>query len=470
MNATGGVGSPTPSPIRSTGEVTAVEWLAPALNTILLSLRRRRGPLHHHVRTSRLADVGVGAGRRQPMNFQQIDTVLAYLQSIQIPREDCLPEEAAIRTVRAVTCLRRPRPTSRRWRGSPSRTARTRRTAKRCSTSSCRAGPTAAPAATPRAGATATPASPVRARSAGTSPAARPPPSSPTARTMFEFVATGSENGVGYAPRRRAAGACPGSARAHRRAARSDHRVRAEPVMCVPRPRRPSVAIRWEPELRGILIVIIAVVVLCGSIYMIMATNLGARLGFLVALTGLAGWMALMGIIWMIYGIGLKGPEPSWEAVPGRTVLQDTDALYACRRVRLARSRCPRMPPTPRAASSSRLLRGGRVGLARRGGARFGQAASAAADVPRGDRGVRRRRVHRRQRVRHRGRALPEGHREPRLLRVLPQAALRARRGRPAVPTGPSRAGLRRPPRSTRPASTSTSTWSATSGPGGSRR
>jgi len=87
-------------------------------------------------------------------------------------------------------------------------------------------------------------------------------------------------------------------------------------------------AIGWEPELRGILIVIIAVVTLCGSIYLVLGTNLGARLGFLVALTGLAGWMFLMGIIWAVYGIGLRGQEPTWEAVPGRTVLQDTDALY----------------------------------------------------------------------------------------------------------------------------------------------
>ncbi len=87
-------------------------------------------------------------------------------------------------------------------------------------------------------------------------------------------------------------------------------------------------AIGWEPELRGLLTVIIAVVVFCGSVYLILGTNLGARLGFLVSFTGLAGWMMLMGIIWMIYGIGLKGPEPSWEAIPGRTVLQDTDALY----------------------------------------------------------------------------------------------------------------------------------------------
>jgi hypothetical protein len=86
-------------------------------------------------------------------------------------------------------------------------------------------------------------------------------------------------------------------------------------------------AITWEPELRGILIVIIAVGTLCGSIYLILGTNLGARLGFLVALTGLAGWMALMGAMWCVYGIGLKGPEPSWEAIPGRTVIQDSGAL-----------------------------------------------------------------------------------------------------------------------------------------------
>jgi hypothetical protein len=88
-----------------------------------------------------------------------------------------------------------------------------------------------------------------------------------------------------------------------------------------------QLAINWEPELRGILIVIIAVSTLCGSVYLVLGTNLGARLGFLVAFSGLAGWMALMGTIWWIYGIGLKGPEPSWEAIPGKTVIQDSGAL-----------------------------------------------------------------------------------------------------------------------------------------------
>jgi hypothetical protein len=83
----------------------------------------------------------------------------------------------------------------------------------------------------------------------------------------------------------------------------------------------------WMPELRGILTVVIAVFTLMGSVYFIMLTNLGSRLGFLVALSALMGWMFLMGAVWWAYGIGLKGPEPTWEAVTGRTILQDTPAL-----------------------------------------------------------------------------------------------------------------------------------------------
>lgn len=86
-------------------------------------------------------------------------------------------------------------------------------------------------------------------------------------------------------------------------------------------------AIGWEPELRGLLTVIIAVVILMGSIYLIMMTNMGSRLAFLVVLAGLAGWMMLMGLTWWIYGIGLRGPDPTWQPVPGATVLQDTEAL-----------------------------------------------------------------------------------------------------------------------------------------------
>ena len=65
MNATGGQAAYTVTD-GITGEVRAVDWLAPALNTVLLPLRRGRGPLHPHLRAAGLADVGVGAGRRRP--------------------------------------------------------------------------------------------------------------------------------------------------------------------------------------------------------------------------------------------------------------------------------------------------------------------------------------------------------------------------------------------------------------------
>ncbi len=87
-------------------------------------------------------------------------------------------------------------------------------------------------------------------------------------------------------------------------------------------------AINWEPELRGILTVLIGVFVWMGSIYLILGTNIGARLGFIVTLTGLMGWMALMAGIWWMYGIGLKGDVPTWTQVEGRTVIQDVGLLY----------------------------------------------------------------------------------------------------------------------------------------------
>ena len=63
-------------------------------------------------------------------------------------------------------------------------------------------------------------------------------------------------------------------------------------------------AVSWEPELRGYVVVIIAAVVLIGGSYLVVGTNLGARLGFLVVLAGLFGWMAAMGVIWWTYEFG----------------------------------------------------------------------------------------------------------------------------------------------------------------------
>lgn len=71
-------------------------------------------------------------------------------------------------------------------------------------------------------------------------------------------------------------------------------------------------AIAFDPTIRGILVVVVSTTVLLGSIFMILATNSGVRVGFLVATSGFFAWMFLMGSIWVIYGIGLKGRDPAW--------------------------------------------------------------------------------------------------------------------------------------------------------------
>jgi hypothetical protein len=88
-------------------------------------------------------------------------------------------------------------------------------------------------------------------------------------------------------------------------------------------------AVGWSPELRGILVTVIITAVLCGGTYLILGTNLGTRLGFLVTLTAFFGWMATMGAIWWVYGIGLKGRDPSWKPVEPVAVVRDGDLVAA---------------------------------------------------------------------------------------------------------------------------------------------
>ena len=44
------------------------------------------------------------------------------------------------------------------------------------------------------------------------------------------------------------------------------------------------IAIAWEPGIRGVVSVLAMVVVLIGGSYLVVGTNLGARLGFLIIL------------------------------------------------------------------------------------------------------------------------------------------------------------------------------------------
>jgi hypothetical protein len=72
----------------------------------------------------------------------------------------------------------------------------------------------------------------------------------------------------------------------------------------------------WYPTILGVLVVVAAVVLFLGSVYILLGTNLGARLGFLVAFTGLAGFMVILTLLWCTTASPLntlKGRIPAWK-------------------------------------------------------------------------------------------------------------------------------------------------------------
>jgi hypothetical protein len=71
----------------------------------------------------------------------------------------------------------------------------------------------------------------------------------------------------------------------------------------------------WDPAIRGILSVGVGVVVLIGSVYLLLGTNLGFKLASLVSASGLFGFLAILTLIWWIQppGIGPRGGnDPHW--------------------------------------------------------------------------------------------------------------------------------------------------------------
>lgn len=85
----------------------------------------------------------------------------------------------------------------------------------------------------------------------------------------------------------------------------------------------------WDPFMRGFLATAVGILVLCGSVYLLLGTNLGSRLGFLIAFAGLTGWMTIMGLQWWVYGIGLVGDVPSWQPIEIITSQQEGDTAAA---------------------------------------------------------------------------------------------------------------------------------------------
>jgi hypothetical protein len=74
----------------------------------------------------------------------------------------------------------------------------------------------------------------------------------------------------------------------------------------------------WYPTILGVLVVVFAILLFVGSIYLLLSTNMGARLGFLVVFAALMGFMVVLTSLWLVTASPLntlKGRIPSWKAV-----------------------------------------------------------------------------------------------------------------------------------------------------------
>lgn len=75
----------------------------------------------------------------------------------------------------------------------------------------------------------------------------------------------------------------------------------------------------WNPTILGVLVTLSAIGVFCGSVYLLLGTNLGARLGFLVSAASLTGFMVLLSALWWTSGnSGIDPPHgrsPAWTVV-----------------------------------------------------------------------------------------------------------------------------------------------------------
>jgi hypothetical protein len=80
----------------------------------------------------------------------------------------------------------------------------------------------------------------------------------------------------------------------------------------------PVLASLWDPTILGILTVLSGVVLFMGSTYLLLSTNVGARLGFQIAAAAFTGIMVLLSALWLTTSTPLNSPKgrvPLWKTV-----------------------------------------------------------------------------------------------------------------------------------------------------------
>lgn len=65
----------------------------------------------------------------------------------------------------------------------------------------------------------------------------------------------------------------------------------------------------WDPTILGVLVTLSGLVLFAGSTYLLLATNVGARLGFMITAAGLSGIMVLLSCVWLITQTPLNSPK-----------------------------------------------------------------------------------------------------------------------------------------------------------------
>ena len=88
--------------------------------------------------------------------------------------------------------------------------------------------------------------------------------------------------------------------------------------------------IGWEPEIRGALTVLVGTAVLMGSVWLILTTNLGNRVGTLNALAGFFGWMAIMGAVWWSMASAYRGIRPPGRPGSSSSAIPSSPTTLTC--------------------------------------------------------------------------------------------------------------------------------------------
>ncbi len=73
--------------------------------------------------------------------------------------------------------------------------------------------------------------------------------------------------------------------------------------------------ITWDPFIRGVVILALFLVLLPGSVYLVLSTDVGSRVGLLLIAAGLAGMLCMLSLLWLpLASTAAIGRPNSWKA------------------------------------------------------------------------------------------------------------------------------------------------------------